>query len=204
MKSYSALEKRIGSGDIRPASPEDYKIDDVLKAAQEKNGDVSLDPEMQKAFAKEAHEAGLTQKQYEWVMSKYFDQIPALAEEMWQNSMEKATAEIEKVWPGETKKPELASAYRAFMKFAPAELRTDDAMNRIGNNPVVLRVLAAVGKELNEDSSIRGGGTSVDSIETLQKSEAYWNAKHPEHAATVRKVNEYYAKGGRNPMRPAA
>ena len=47
LAAYAAAEKRIGSGDIRPKTPEDYKSDDVLKAAIERQGgDIKLDPSL--------------------------------------------------------------------------------------------------------------------------------------------------------------
>jgi hypothetical protein len=83
------------------------------------------------------------------------------------------------------------------MTYAPPALRTVAEMDKIGNNPIVLQILAAVGAEMGEDTRLHGEGGQGDDVQKLMNSEPYWNKKHPEHASTVKRVNEFFARGGK-------
>lgn len=173
----------------------------MLAKVKEKTGaDVKLDDAQSKAFRDAAHKAGLTQAQYEFVLGQYFEHTQAMVDGAFDNAMAKGQGELVKVWgapEAETFKGNMLSAVRAFNAYAPAAVRTAQNMDAIGNNPVVVQILAAVGKELKEDTRPGGEGGASDDINTLMNSEPYWNAKHPEHAATVAKVNGFFNKGGK-------
>ena len=53
-------------------------------------------------------------------------------------------------------RPECGLAFKAFDAFAAEADRT--RIDEIGNNPIVLRLLANIGKEMQEDSPASGGG----------------------------------------------
>jgi hypothetical protein len=189
-ESYSGMEKRFGSGDVPPKSADDYAVT-VPEAFKE----VWAEDDRFKAFKADAIGAGLTQKQFDFVVGKYFAVVPELVQGAAQLDATKASEELRQVWKSEAEfKTNVGDALKAFEKFAdPTDLaRIDD----IGNNPVVLRILAKVGKELGEASGIPNdsGNTGADNVQDLLKSDAYLNAKHPEHKATSAKVQAFYAK----------
>lgn len=201
-KGYADLEKRLGSGELPPATPEDYKAEPVLAAVKEKlKIEPKLDPELTKTFAKEAHAAGLTQKQYEWVMTKYFEQIPALASRVFENSFAEAQKELQAVWASETEmQANVSRAYRAFMAYAPEKYRTQEAMDRVGNNPLVIQILAAIGKDMGEDTRLNVDQNllAAESVENLMRGapgkpdSPYWNEDDPQHKRVVAQVRAHH------------
>lgn len=207
LASYTELEKRVGAGAAPPASADEYKPDAVLAKLKEATGqDIKLDDAQSKAFRDTAHKLGLSQAQYEGIVGAYFENVQGMVDTAFDNAMAKGAEALSKAWgakDGEPFKANMGSAVKAFMKYAPAEMRTQQVMDQIGNNPVVLQVLAAVGKELREDVRPNAGGVGADDIAALQKSEAYWNTKHADHQRVVNKVNAYYQAGGKNAVRAA-
>lgn len=190
----SNLEKRLGAGDnIRPKTADDYKLPEteVFKA-------IGLDETTTKAFKTEAHEWGLSQTQYEKVMEKYAGLAPQLVNAGKELDAESTIATLKGVWK-EDHQANLAGAYTVAEKLAKAAGVTEAEMDAaIGNNPVAIRMLAAIAGEMKEDksSASANGGTaaSAGGIETLLSHPAYHDAKHPEHAAISKKVRDYYEK----------
>lgn len=202
LPSYTELEKRVGQTGAPPATADEYKPDAVLAKIKDATGqDIKLDDAQSKAFRDEAHKAGLSQAQYEFVLGQYFQNVAAMVDQSFDNAKAKAQADLAKSWgpaDGDAFKGNMTQAVRAFMAYAPAEMRTAQVMDQIGNNPVVLQVLAAVGKEIKEDTRPNAqGGSGADDIRALMKSEAYYNAKHPEHDRVVAKVTAYFKAGGK-------
>lgn len=189
-ESYSGLEKRVGSGDVPPKSADEYAVTvpDALKEAWQED-------DRFKAFKADALGAGLTQKQFDFVVGKYFSVMPELVQGAAQLDANKATEELRKTWATDSEfKTNVGDALKAFEKFAdPADLARID---EIGNNPVVLRILAKVGKEAQEAGGIpqQGSNIAADSVQDLMRSDAYLNPKHPDHKNTSAKVQAFYAK----------
>lgn len=189
-ESYAGLEKRVGSGDVPPKSADDYAVTvpDALKDAWQED-------DRFKAFKTDAVAAGLTQKQFDFVVGKYFNVMPELVQGAAQLDATKATEELRQTWKTDSEfKTNVADALKAFNKFAdPEDLAR---MDEIGNNPVVLRILAKVGKESQEAGGIpqQGSNTGADSVQDLMRSDAYLNSKHPDHKTTSAKVQAFYAK----------
>lgn len=134
------LEKRMGTGDIPPKTADEYapKIEregfdwETFKA----------DPEMQ-GFLKAAHAKGLTNDQLGFVLDEYIGRVSS--------SPDNAVNELKKDWKTEPVfKQNMSLAYKAFTAFAPEADRS--RIDEVGNNPVVIRLLAAIGKEMQEDS----------------------------------------------------
>ena len=204
-EARAALEKRMGEGGLPPETADGYKPDGALAALKEKTGkDVTAPPEMLKDFNAWAHEAKLSQAQYDKALTGFLGGgVQQMIDAAFDRQMATGKAELAKAWgpaEGAKFKESMTAAVKAFNAYAPAEMRTPAVMDAIGNHPVVLQLLAAVGKELREDKLPNGDNAHAGAdIKTLQNSAAYWDAKHPEHASTVAKVNEYYAKGGRRP-----
>lgn len=189
-ESYAGLEKRVGSGDVPPKSADEYAVTvpDALKEAW-------VEDDRFKAFKSDALGAGLTQKQFDFVVGKYFNVMPELVQGAAQLDATKASDELRQVWKTDAEfKANVGDALKAFEKFAdPADMARID---EIGNNPVALRILAKIGKEVQEAGGIpqQGANTGADSVQDLMRSDAYLNPKHPDHKTTSAKVQAFYAK----------
>lgn len=201
-EGHAALEKRMGETGAPPEKPEGYKADGVLAKLKEANKgvEVQVPAELIKDFNTWAHDAKLTQGQYDKALVAYLGGMQQLVDTAFDNAKASATTELVKVWGADGMKPDSAQmqrAYKAFMTYAPAAMRTPAEMDKVGNNAIVLQILEAVGREMGEDTKIHGDGAAGDDIHAMMRTEAYWNKKHPEHQATVRKVNEFFARGGK-------
>lgn len=194
-EAYSALEKRFGAGDVPPKSVDEYKVavPDAFKDAIDPATDEGM-----KGFLAGALEQGMTQKQVDFVMSKYFDMAPKLVEGAMQYDANTAAAELGKVWNNEADmKRGVRNAYvgaNAAAKKAGMDINA--IMNgQLGNNPDFVRLMAALGPEFQEDPGV-GGMQMVtqDDITTLLSSDAYKDSRHPDHAKTSAKVRAYYER----------
>lgn len=188
-EGYSHLEKRLGTGDVPPRSAEEYSID--LHSELLSFDDFKAEPENQQ-FLSKAHELGMTQKQVEFVLSEYAQRLPELVQVGKELNIEDAYQSLSQVWGTETEfNSNLRYAYNAFQKYAsPEDLQSID---EVGNNPIVIRMLANIGKTLQEDAGIgRSLGVQQDDIRKVMASEAYRNANHPDHRVTHEKVKRYY------------
>lgn len=193
-KSLSELEGRMRDVGLPPADPSAYKFEVPKEYAE---AGLDLDPDLSAAFRKEAHEAGLSQKQYEWVMGTYFKQLGSLVDHAGRAGKELLQKELlEHYKTPEVLNENLKHAFRVVNAFGD-EAEVKEAMGARGNVPAwVYRVLAKVGKELGEDPGFQSenAGAEGESLETLMagkpgdENSPYWNPKHPQHARTVEKV----------------
>lgn len=188
------LEKRLGAGDnIRPKTPDDYKVpeSETIKA-------IGLDDATTKTFKAEAHEWGLSQAQYEKVMEKYATLAPQLINAGKELDAESTITTLKGVWKDDFE-TNITGAYSVAAKLAKAAGVSEAEMDAaLGNNPVGIRMLAAIAGEMKEDkSSVSANGGSDaggGGIETLLAHPAYHDPKHPEHTAISKKVRDYYEK----------
>lgn len=185
---HKNLEQRLGSGEAPPAKPEDYAptLPDGLSMDQLKN-----DP-LFSSFLKGAHSLGLNNKQVGYVIEAYQQRLAM------SNSPEVAEAELRKTWATDDQLQRgLSDSYRAAQAFANGDKDLAARVERkFGNDPDFIRLMAAVGRELHEDAPPAGTLSTVEmgSLESLMASEAYMQAKHPDHAKVVAQVNMLYAK----------
>ena len=177
------------AGDTPPKSAEDYTIpvpDELKESFQE--------DERTAAFRKEAHELGLSQKQFDGMMGKFFKLVPEIAQQTIQGAATQVAEKLDKAWGAEYEQ-NLQGAMKAFEAYAdPADKgKFDDIMR---DPSLAYRILAKIGPELGEAGapprSTEGG--SEESIQQLLTSDALSNPKHPDHKATRQKVDAYYAK----------
>lgn len=145
------------------------------------------------SFLKSAYAKGLTNEQVEFVLNEYSKRAPELVKGAGEIDRESVVSELKQNWKTDAEyTANLQNAFRAFQAFASPEdvAKLDD----IGNNPIVIRLLAKVGAEIQEDKPFGGGDVvSGDDVQSLMKSEAYRNEKHPDHASVSAKVQRYYA-----------
>lgn len=191
-EAYGHLEKRLGSGDAPPKSPDEYQITvpDSLKDAWNPKEDEKL-----QAFLKDAHASGFTQKQVDMAIGKYLEIAPKLVEGSRALSAEECVTTLKQEWKTEDQyKAEVGKAYQAAVAYGGDD--ADGIIRDYGNDPRIVRMMARIGGELGEDRSLNPGSASQGgpSVESLMASEAYTNAKHPDHARVSAQVQSYFAK----------
>ena len=195
--NYAHLEKRLGTGDVPPKDVAEYKIEPPETMGEYKAGE---DPTMQ-GFLADAHKAGLTQGQLDVVMKHYFQAVPQLAGAFQQVDQQQATEQLQQVW-GKDEKEFRRHAGLAHTATSAAIERAGLTMEQVeqaglGNNPVFLRMMSALGAEFQEDtapgkSSFRTFGE--DDVQQLMLSDAYKNPRHPEHEKVSAQVRGYYER----------
>ena len=190
-ESYNQLQARMGTGDVPPKAAEEYTIT-VPEAFKE----AFVEDDRTKAFRADALAAGLTQKQFDFVMGKYFAVAPELVTGAIDNTVETTRGALEKAWGAEYGK-QLDAAALAFDKFAdPADKGKFDSI--MTDPALAYRILAKIGPELREAGGIPAtattGADGEASIKALLLTEANTNPRHPDHAATRQRIDAFYAK----------
>lgn len=184
-----------------PKTVEEYKVN-VPEAMAEKikAEDLAKDPMLQ-AFMKDAHAAGLTQKQLDMAVGAFLERAPQLAGGFKQLSTEEATATLRETWKTDQEfKTNVQAAYRAGSAFGDI----DKLMGKYGNDPDFIQFAANVGKELSEDTGAPAGArVTVEDVEALARSEAYLNPRHADHAVTKARVEQGFQRlHGDAPKKP--
>lgn len=190
------LEKRLGSGDIPPKSPADYKMPELPEALK----DAKLDDAMVGKFREDAHKWGLNQSQFENVMGKYFEIAPALVNGGKQASADDTIKALKETW-GDNYQANAQAAWRGTNQIAEmAGLSVEEVESELGNSPAFNRIMAAVGQQLREDKSVNpgasasGGGGEAEAA-AIQMSDAFRNPKDPGHKAALAKWHAIVTKG---------
>ncbi|WP_186119572.1 hypothetical protein [Burkholderia gladioli] len=203
---YGELAKRMGDGGAPPATAAEYTVT-VPDALKEKVGDLSKD-ELFTKFRDDMHGFGLSQKQFDGIMGRYLELVPALVAGGQQYSAESATADLKKVWTDDTSfQKNVGLAYRAGNAVASAAGMSFDDLEKAGlaNNPTFIRLMASLGPEFAEDAppgaASSAGLMTEDDVKKLMISEANTNTKHPDHKATRARIDAYYnRKYGNTPV----
>jgi hypothetical protein len=189
-QSYSAMEKRVGTGDIPPKSAEDYKLETFLPEGVEPNQEVL------KPVLSEFHRLGLTQGQVQGVMNVFGSQVAA-GQASEKEGYVAGAAALKSAW-GDEYQQRLSDAKAGLSVYTAAdkELAALLTAPKYANDPAIIRLLSAVGADLKEDKPVHGmDGPAADSIDEIRTSKAYLDPKEPGHADAVRKVNEAYTRG---------
>ncbi|MDV0787367.1 hypothetical protein VC623_22425 [Citrobacter amalonaticus] len=191
-EAHIALEKRMGSVGTAPKTSDEYapKVD----VEGFKWDEFKADPRMQ-SFMKTAHAKGITNEQMSFIIGEYAQRAPELVNGAAELDAENATTQLREVWKTDAEfNKNIGLAYRAFNQLA------DDAdkgrMDEIGNNPMVIRMLAKVGAEMQEDAPAGGEVNLAEqqTIRDLMKSQAYMDPKHADHERVSAQVKAFYQK----------
>ncbi len=136
-----------------PKTPEEYTP--KVEAEGFNWDEIKSDPSMQ-GFLKGAHSKGITNEQLSYILGEYWKTAPELVNGAKQLDDKAATAELRKDWKTDDEfSKNVGLAFKAFDAFASEADRAK--IDEIGNNPIVLRLLANVGKEMQEDNPANGG-----------------------------------------------
>lgn len=189
-ESYAHLEGRMGSGDAPPKTAEDYAP--KIEVEGFKWDEFKADPGTQ-SFLKAAHTKGITNDQMSFILGEYVKNAQQIATGSAELDAEAATTSLREVWKTDADfNKNLGMAYRAFTQLA----EQGDDINAIGNNPMVIRMLAKAGAEMQED--VPAGGevnlAEQQTIRDLMKSPAYMDLKHADHERVSAQVKAFYQK----------
>lgn len=202
-EGYKALESRMGTGDVRPATAAEY-APTLPEGAGVTIEELNADP-MYQEFLGKAHAKGFTNDQVSMALEEYVQRATGLAGQVQELNAAEAHAELGKLWGDEPAVlANLQTGYKALRAFATpvgeGQVAKDlpGSQERIqakyANDPDFWAVMANMGKELGEDRgpSAPGAPSDID-VDGLMKSPAYWNESHADHATTKAKVAAYYA-----------
>ncbi|WP_427167692.1 hypothetical protein [Citrobacter koseri] len=190
--AHTSLEKRLGSVGTPPKTADEYEPKVEVEGFNWE--EFKADPRMQ-SFMKAAHAKGITNDQMGFIIGEYAQRAAELVGGAAELDAEAATTQLREVWKTDAEfKKNIGLAYRAFNSLA------DDAdkgrMDEIGNNPMVIRMLAKVGAEMQEDAPAGGEVNLAEqqTIRDLMKSPAYRDPKHADHERVSAQVKAYYQK----------
>ena len=155
--------------------------------------------EENQAFLERAREAGLDSKSLNFLLGEYNQLIPSLMEGNAALDNEACVAAMKETWGADTD-TNFSFAQAAANNAIQNGILTPEEVNspEFGNNPLVLKMAAYFGQQLNEDtppSNTQQNG-AVD-IQSLMSSEAYMNESHPDHKRVYAEVQKAYSKSYR-------
>lgn len=176
-KSYSELEKKLGTK--APAlSVEDYEYEFSEPDKWDSTGF--------ELFKGQALEQGLTKDQFNMVMGLYEKNVSQMVDSFRQTP-EKAEAELKQEW-GKEYDNNLKSAIKAVQTFAPEGFDVDS----IGNDPKVIKLLAAIGSQLNEDVPLNQGVSVGSTMSRLEIDELMRSSDYYTNQEKQKIVANYY------------
>jgi len=207
--STKALESRMKDIGLPPKSADEYKFD---PPAAFKDAGLDLDPALAKQMRDDALAQGLTQKQYEWIMGKYYSELEGMVNMSAKVGGERLRADLMTHYKTPEAMQQNVSLALSVVKAYGDDAELAAAMGPQGNTPAwVYRVLAKVGKELKEDPGAQNDGIlAQDDIGELMRGKPgdedapYWNPQHPQHKSVVAKVQRHHEAQSNARKRKAA
>ena len=152
--------------------------------------------EENQAFLERAREAGLDNNSLNFLLGEYNQLIPQLMEANAALDNEAAVKTMSEIWGAEAEQNFGYAQAVAGNLIANGVLTAEEVNNpSFGNNPLVLKMAAYFGQQLNEDTppanTQQNGATDIQS---LMQSEAYLNESHPDHKRVFAQVQNFYQK----------
>lgn len=152
-------------------------------------------PENQE-FLERAREAGLSSEHLGFLLGEYNQLIPSLMEGNAALDNEACISAMKETWGGETD-TNFGFARAAANNAIQNGILTAEEVNspEFGNNPLVLKMAAYFGSQLQEDTPPANTQQSgAEDVQSLIASEAYMNERHPDHKRVYAQVEKHFAK----------
>ena len=183
-ESYSYLEKKVGTGEVAPKSVDEYKLEREDFDFEEFKAD-----ESNKEFLSEAHKHGITNKQLDFLLAEYDKRAVDLVSNSSQIDTDTTVQTLQSDW-GDKYEANIFNAVKA----ARACGITDEQINNplIGNNVAFIKMAAYFGSQMTEDKPVSNGTPVNVDIQSLMRSEAFFNPKHPDHKSVKAQIDSYY------------
>lgn len=183
-ESYTGLEKRVGTGDIAPKSVDEYKVEREGFDFEEFKKD-----ESNNSFLKSAHAQGITNKQLDFLLSEYDKRAVDLVSNSSQIDTDTTVQTLQSEW-GDKYEANIFNAVKAARACGITDEQINDPM--IGNNVAFIKMAAYFGSQMTEDKPINNGTPVNVDIQSLMRSEAFFNPKHPDHKSVKAQIDSYY------------
>ena len=183
-ESYTGLEKRVGTGDLPPKTEDEYTTEREGFSFDEFKQD-----EGNKAFLKSAHAHGITNKQMDFLLSEYESRAVDLVSTSSALDTDTTVEALQSEW-GKDYESNIFNAVKAAKACGISEDQISDPL--IGNNVAFIKMAAYFGSQLNEDKPISNGSVVSTDIQSLMRSEAFFNVKHPDHKSVKAQIDSYY------------
>ncbi|HEN9513100.1 TPA: hypothetical protein U9I88_003508 [Acinetobacter baumannii] len=183
-ESYSYLEKKVGTGEVAPKSVDEYKLEREDFDFEEFKAD-----ESNKEFLTEAHKHGITNKQLDFLLSEYDKRAVDLVSNSSQIDTDSTVQTLQSDW-GDKYEANIFNAVKAARACGITDEQINDPM--IGNNVAFIKMAAYFGSQMTEDKPINNGTPVNVDIQSLMRSEAFFNAKHPDHKSVKAQIDSYY------------
>ena len=183
-ESYSYLEKKVGTGDVAPKSVDEYKIEREDFDLEEFKADPS-----NKEFLESAHKHGITSKQLDFLLAEYDKRAVDLVSTSSQFDTDQTVQSLQQEW-GSNYESNIFSAIKAAKSAGLTEEQINDPT--IGNNVAIIKALSYFGSQMTEDKPVTSGTAVQTDVQSLMRSEAFFNVKHPDHKSVKAQVDAYY------------
>lgn len=183
-ESYSYLEKKVGTGEVAPKSVDEYKIE-----REDFNFDDFKADESNKAFLEEAHKHGITNKQLDFLIQEYDRRAVDLVSNNSQIDTDTTVQTLQTEW-GDQYEANIFNAVKAARACGITDEQINDPL--IGNNVAFIKMAAYFGSQINEDKPVTNGTPVNVDINSLMRSPAFFDPKHPEHKSVKAQIDSYY------------
>lgn len=183
-ESYSGLEKRVGTGDLPPKTVDEYKLEREGFDLEEFKAD-----ESNKEFLTEAHKHGITSKQLDFLLSAYDKRAVDLVSNSSQIDTDTTVQTLQQEW-GDKYESNIFNAVKAARACGITNEQINDPI--IGNNVAFIKMAAYFGSQINEDKPVSNGTPVNVDINSLMRSPAFFDPKHPEHKSVKAQIDSYY------------
>ncbi|HDU8502970.1 hypothetical protein [Acinetobacter baumannii] len=183
-ESYSYLEKKVGTGEVAPKSVDEYKLEREDFDFEEFKAD-----ESNKEFLTEAHKHGITNKQLDFLISEYDKRAVNLVSNSSQIDTDTTVQTLQSDW-GDKYEANIFNAVKAARACGITDEQINDPM--IGNNVAFIKMGAYFGSQMTEDKPVSNGTPVNVDIQSLMRSEAFFNPKHPDHKSVKAQIDSYY------------
>lgn len=183
-ESYSYLEKKVGTGEVAPKSVDEYKLEREDFDFEEFKAD-----ESNKEFLTEAHKHGITNKQLDFLLSEYDKRAVDLVSNSSQIDTDTTVQTLQSDW-GQDYEKNIFNAVKAARACGITDEQINDPM--IGNNVAFIKMAAYFGSQMTEDKPVSNGTPVNVDIQSLMRSEAFFNPKHPDHKSVKAQIDSYY------------
>lgn len=167
--AWSTVYDRLG----RPEAADKYALTDPTNLPQ----GLAIDAEVKKAFGAKAHEMGLSQAQaaglFDWWNASRAAAFTAAGEAQTarsQETLQTLLADKDVGEAGITRAQNALAYFEDRLKFGP-ELRQELDRSKMGDHPALIRLLSAIGRDLEEDGMIGGGAGAGGRGELLTPAE---------------------------------
>lgn len=200
-KANAELTKRMVDVGLPPEDADKYDITELPKdfdVAEFRKDPATAD------FLKGAHSLGMTNKQVNYVINKYLAIAPELAGAAQDLTAQETIAQLKLTWKSEAELAgNLKASYNATTKLAETiDMTYDDVDAVLGNNPIFIRLMAGLAKQMGEDvpphDQTIGDGADADFDAQAKKLRLELDAiperNRKERAAVQAKLDALYAR----------